>query len=793
MARRRQGSSGLHTPTPVTMEPLWKSGRSRPKTARTKSRKKQGANGAAPGFMLSAALDYVAKGWSILPLWWLDQNGVCTCHKKHACAHPGKHPIPPHGEKAATTDKKIIEHWWRKYPKANIGGATGILFDVIDLDVKKGKDGWAALDKLVVELGPLPRTRTNTTPSHGKHFLFQHVEGIRTAIGKLGVGLDVKASYAHHPIGGYIVLPPSHDGGYKCDDPKTPIAELPAGWIERLQKLRGKGKAKRIVTSQPVEKSKIVTALSFIPSDDYYVWLEVGCALYKELGDEGFELFDEFSKKSEKYNDAEVAEKWDECQKISGYNVNTIFFYASQNDPNWRHSGSNDVGVNLKDFWAYMPMHNYFFAPSREPWPASSVNVRVPPVVVGTDKDGKPIKIKASTWIDQNQPFEMLTWAPGLPLIIKNRLISEGGWIMREGVSCFNKYRPPTIEPGDANKAGPWIDLVHTVFPDDADHIIKWFAQRVQQPEIKINHALLLGSSEQGIGKDTLLEPVKRAVGPWNFKEIAPTNIFDDFNPWRQAVILRVSEAKDMGDVSRFALYDKMKTLIAAPPDVLDCNEKYIKQHYVLNCMGVIITSNHLTDGIYLLAEDRRHYVAWSDCKPTGFPPGFWNEMWSWYDTGGDGHVAAYLATLDISNFDPKAPPPKTAAFWSIVNANRTSEEAELQDVLDKLGNPDAVTIEAIRIEALPSLREWLKEPKNRKAVTHRFENCGYRAVNNQGAKDGLWKIDGRRQVVYAKTELSLADQLKAVEELPALLKRWAAEKAAKVAAEAAASGLTYR
>jgi hypothetical protein len=37
----------------------------------------------------------------------------------------------------------------------------------------------------------------------------------------------------------------------------------------------------------------------------------------------------------------------------------------------------------------------------------------------------------------------------------------------------------------------------------------------------KINHALILGGN-QGVGKDTLLEPVKRAVGAWNFLEVSP-------------------------------------------------------------------------------------------------------------------------------------------------------------------------------------------------------------------------------------------------------------------------------
>jgi hypothetical protein len=53
---------------------------------------------------------------------------------------------------------------------------------------------------------------------------------------------------------------------------------------------------------------------------------------------------------------------------------------------------------------------------------------------------------------------------------------------------------------------------------------------------------------------------------------------------------------------------------------------------------------------------------------------------------GGIGHVAAYLAALDLAPFDAKAPPPKTAAFWAIVDAHRAPEDAELADVLDSIG-----------------------------------------------------------------------------------------------------------
>jgi hypothetical protein len=51
---------------------------------------------------------------------------------------------------------------------------------------------------------------------------------------------------------------------------------------------------------------------------------------------------------------------------------------------------------------------------------------------------------------------------------------------------------------------------------------------------------------------------------------------------------------------------------------------------------------------------------------------------------------------------------------------------------------------------------------KNRRAIPHRLERCGYVAVKNPDAKDGLWKRNGERQVVYAKASLSPAEATRA-------------------------------
>jgi hypothetical protein len=195
---------------------------------------------------------------------------------------------------------------------------------------------------------------------------------------------------------------------------------------------------------------------------------------------------------------------------------------------------------------------------------------------------GGIVTVRPTTWLDQNRPVEQMTWCPGLPMLIRDRLVVEGGWIERLDVTSFNLDRPPTLQPGEAARAKPWLGHARRVYgEEDAAHIIRWLAHRVQRPGEKINHTLVLGGA-QGIGKDTLLEPVKHAVGPWNFQEITPTHLFNSFNGFVKSVVLRISEARDLGEVDRFSFYDRTKIYTAAPP----VDEKNLREHYVFNLPG---------------------------------------------------------------------------------------------------------------------------------------------------------------------------------------------------------------
>src|SRR5262249_31028700 len=153
----------------------------------------------------------------------------------------------------------------------------------------------------------------------------------------------------------------------------------------------------------------------------------------------------------------------------------------------------------------------------------------------------------------------------------------------------LNYYRPPPkIELGDAAQATRWVEHWHALYPNDAEHIIAWLACRVQRPGVKINHALVLGGAPK-IGKDTLLEGVAHTVGEWNFQTIKLNHLVSKNNGFLKSLIARLSEARDVSDqgtVNRYQLNDHVKEMLAAPPNTLRVNEKYINEYYVLNRAG---------------------------------------------------------------------------------------------------------------------------------------------------------------------------------------------------------------
>jgi hypothetical protein len=444
--------------------------------------------------------------------------------------------------------------------------------------------------------------------------------------------------------------------------------------------------------------------------------------------------------------------------------------------------------IEFDDFYALAPANRCIYRPTRDIWTNEAIDNRLPPQPL-LDASGKPVRvgskikmIPASKALAQRRSVERMTWAPGEPEIIEGKLLVDDGWIEKPGARTYNTYLPPTIKLGDASQAQRWRDHWHKLYPADfTEHCIAWMAYRRQHPEVKVNHGLVLIGAP-GIGKDIGLTPFRDAVGTWNFRDIMPNDLVSKNNDFLCSIVIRVNEARDVGDanrgrIDRYGLHDHMKALMASPPETHRINRKYVPEYTSLSRAGFITTSNH-DDAIYLPSNDRRNAIGKSECTLNDFLSGYFDALIHWYfHEHGINHVAALLQQYDLTHFNPKLAPPKTQAFWEMVNIDRGPEHGELTDAIEALGEqngkklgkkpdadgnyapPEALTIPSL-LTVAPSL-EWLVERKMSRAISHRIQRCGYVPVSNRKALEsgGLWKIKGKRMMIYARAELSPDDR----------------------------------
>src|SRR5215471_17604590 len=155
--------------------------------------------------------------------------------KKRLCVFPclpqDKPPATPNGVKAATTDLDTIRRWWQQDAQFNIAIATGTASGIFAVDAD-GVDAEAELRKLEAQHGALPAT-VEVITARGRHLYFKMPAApIRNSAGKLGPGLDIRAT------GGYVLAPPSiHPTGRRYEwsvDCASTIADAPSWLTERI-------------------------------------------------------------------------------------------------------------------------------------------------------------------------------------------------------------------------------------------------------------------------------------------------------------------------------------------------------------------------------------------------------------------------------------------------------------------------------------------------------------------------------------------------------------------------------
>lgn len=173
---------------------------------------------------LAAALSYLARGWSVLPLRPRDKRPMRRWEEwQHA------RPSEPQ-----------VRAWFTAWREMNLGIVTGAVSGLVVLDVDAKSGGEESLIGEEALSGPLPPTPEVRTGGGGRHLYFRH-PGFEVP-NRVGVrpGLDVRGD------GGYVVAPPSmHPSGqrYRWRDGRTPddlaVPPLPR-WLIQPAGRRGR-------------------------------------------------------------------------------------------------------------------------------------------------------------------------------------------------------------------------------------------------------------------------------------------------------------------------------------------------------------------------------------------------------------------------------------------------------------------------------------------------------------------------------------------------------------------------
>ena len=302
---------------------------------------------------------------------------------------------------------------------------------------------------------------------------------------------------------------------------------------------------------------------------------------------------------------------------------------------------------------------------------------------------GKKPRVQASVYFDERRQeygakaLVGVTYAPG-----------EGVLVARDGLvygNCWINHRPD-LSGSDAisdRDIDPWLAHCRTLIEDPAElaHVLNVMAFKVQVPNVKINHAVLHGGDE-GSGKDTMWAPFLWAIGgehQHNRSIIENKGLESQWGYGLQAEVVILNELKEPEAKERRALANRLKPIIAAPPETITINRKGLHPYEMLNRLLVIAFTNDPVP-ISIPSQDRRWFCVWSRAPRMDADAAA--KLWKWYRKGGFAKIAAWLHQRDISAFNPAGAPPVTEWKLNMVEHGMSMTESHLVEMITRRMGP---------------------------------------------------------------------------------------------------------
>jgi hypothetical protein len=242
--------------------------------------------------------------------------------------------------------------------------------------------------------------------------------------------------------------------------------------------------------------------------------------------------------------------------------------------------------------------------------------------------------------------------------------------------NCLNEWTGFAV-PAKEGDVRPFLHLLVRLVPnrDARRYLHKWMAHLIQNPDIKMFVSLAIWSHEQGVGKNLLFEALVAIIGKSHATVIGQKELTGSFNGWAHNRILVIGDEVSGNDKRQEN--DKIKGLITGTS--IHINEKFQPEREQPNLLNFIFLSNH-HDAMFVNDHDRRFFV-W-EIVAGQLPAKQADAFVNWRDSGGLEALHYFLSHYDISDFNPRAPAPMTAAKRQMVDDNRSDLESWLADIM---------------------------------------------------------------------------------------------------------------
>lgn len=342
------------------------------------------------------------------------------------------------------------------------------------------------------------------------------------------------------------------------------------------------------------------------------------------------------------------------------------------------------------------------------------------------DSQGKKRRLEASSWFDayreelKGYALTGLTYAAG-----------EDWMVHKDGLVYGNVWRDARPKVTSGGDPTPWLEHCRRLVPDERElnHIWDVMAYKVQHANIKVNHAILHGGIG-GCGKDTMWAPFLWTVcGPHERNKglIDNDSLSSQWGYQLEAEVVVLNELKEPDMRDRRALANKLKPIIAAPPEMLTINRKGLHPYQMINRLFMLAFTNEDMP-ITLDSDDRRWFCVWSGSDK--MTPEEAGHIWGWYKSGGFEAVAHWLHQRDVSQFAPQAIPPMTEYKQKLIYVGMSNAEGFIYHLIEKNESPFNVDVIAGPwhdvIQKLSNRTEASGFRIVQPALFHALKECGW-------------------------------------------------------------------